>query len=137
MILVIDTSSIEFIYLALGREGKVIAEERIVAKFSQEEKLIVALRDFLLKNKQKVEDLEGIIAVKGPGSFSALRIGLSVVNSLAWSLNIKNVGLSKDEFVDYKDLLKKGEERLAQLQGWQNILPEYGKEPNISSSNKK
>ncbi len=137
MILIIDTSSIDFIYLALGKKEEIIAEERIAAKFSQEEKLIVALRDFLLKNKQKVEDLEGIIAVKGPGSFSALRIGLAVVNSLAWSLNIKNVGLSKDEFVDYKDLLKKGEEQLAQLQGWQNILPEYGKEPNISSPNKK
>lgn len=37
-------------------------------------------------------DIEGIVAYQGPGSFTGLRIGLSVANALAASLNIPIIG---------------------------------------------
>jgi tRNA threonylcarbamoyl adenosine modification protein YeaZ len=41
--------------------------------------------------------LEGVIVCLGPGSFTGIRIGLSVANAFAWSLNIPIVGVSSLE----------------------------------------
>ncbi len=134
MILLVDSSQIERIYLALGGAGKLLFSREIPAKFSHSEKLIPEIDKLLRQASISPGELEGIVVVSGPGSFTALRIGLAVVNALAWAYQIKNVGLSRDQFVDYQDLLKKGEYMLNQIDNWQIIEPVYGKEPNISTA---
>ncbi len=131
MILIIDTANIEYIYLGLGSESRVKHERKIPAKFEQEEKLLVSLDKFIKDNNLELTDLSGIIAVKGPGSFSALRIGLAVGNTLAWVLNKKIVGFKQNDFVNYQDLLKQGIVELDKMDEFQIVLPEYGAEPNI------
>jgi tRNA threonylcarbamoyl adenosine modification protein YeaZ len=46
----------------------------------------------------KLEELTGIIVIKGPGSFTALRVGISVANTLAHQLNIPILGLRTEAF---------------------------------------
>jgi tRNA threonylcarbamoyladenosine biosynthesis protein TsaB len=81
----------------------------------------------LFKHSNKVlSDLEGIVIFKGPGSFTGLRIGFSVANALADSLNILIVATSGT------DWLKRGQ---AELTGGQNdriALPEYGASVHIT-----
>ncbi len=136
MILILDTSNIEYIYLALGEMGDIKYEKKILAKFEQEEKLLVSLKDFLSINKFEIIDLDGLIVVSGPGSFSALRIGLAVANTIAWSFNKGIVGFRKDEFKNYQELLIKGEEFLSESKNFKIVLPQYGVEPNISKPKK-
>jgi len=132
MILILDTSNIEYIYLALGEAGRIKCEEKIAAKFEQEEKLLVSLKIFLNENDIKLTDLDGLSVVSGPGSFSALRIGLAVANTIAWSLQKKIAGFRRDEFKDYQELLIKGEKAMAKIKEFKLVLPEYGAEPNIN-----
>lgn len=71
-------------------------------------------------------DLGAVIIYRGPGSFTGLRIGVSVANTLAYSLDIPIVGASGEQWVQegVKQLQAGASERL--------ILPEYGGEAHIT-----
>lgn len=68
---------------------------------------------------QTLEDLTGVVVYKGPGSYTGLRIGLSVANALSYSFNIQIIATSGD------DWQKKGIQRLLKGDGKQVALPNY------------
>jgi tRNA threonylcarbamoyladenosine biosynthesis protein TsaB len=80
--------------------------------------------DALLKDRHKAfKDIEAIVAYQGPGSFTGLRIGLSVVNALAASYGIPAVGSAGDDWIQVAiDKLLRGDVRPSV------VLPEYGGE---------
>ncbi len=85
----------------------------------------------LLKSQGKDwPDIQGVVCYKGPGSFTGLRIGLSVANALAQSLNVPIVGQGGD------DWLQKGLARLAGGKNDMQVLPEYGAEAHVTKPRK-
>lgn len=46
------------------------------------------IASILASQDKHLTDLEGVVCYKGPGSFTGLRIGLTVANALTYSLNI-------------------------------------------------
>lgn len=62
----------------------------------------VQIDKLLNKSSISLKDIDGIVCFKGPGSFTGLRIGLTVANALAYSQNIPIVARKDD------DWLKKG-----------------------------
>ena len=80
------------------------------------EKLHEFLRDKLAENNATWQDLSEITFMSGPGSFTGLRIGAAIVNSLASELNIPLYN-------------HKGEKV-------QIILPDYGRAANITAPKK-
>lgn len=75
-------------------------------------------------------DLTGLAAYKGPGSFTGLRIGLTVLNTLADSLNIPIVSATGDAW--QSDC----QQALAAGQNQKIVLPEYGGHANITRPKK-
>lgn len=75
-------------------------------------------------------DIKGVVAYEGPGSFTGLRIGLTVANAVAASLEIPIVA-SKDD-----DWAEAGISRL--LAGEQDViaLPYYGQDAHITTPRK-
>lgn len=70
--------------------------------------------------------LTGLVVFKGPGSFTGLRIGLTVANALAYGQNIPIVAQQGEEW------LQRG---IANLKAGQNdrlALPHYGAEAHIT-----
>lgn len=85
----------------------------------------------LLKSQGKsLQDVEGIGVYKGPGSFTGLRIGLSVANALSSGLNQPIVSETGEDWISRAaERLKSGEdEKIA--------LPEYGAPPHITVQKK-
>lgn len=75
-------------------------------------------------------DVTGIVVFKGPGSFTGLRIGIAVCNSLAYANNLPIVGATGDDW---------RAAGLRRLKGGENdeiVLPEYGGEANITQPRK-
>ena len=85
---------------------------------------------FLEEKTGDLHLISGIGVMKGPGSFTGLRIGLTVVNTLADSLNIPIVGAMSD---NWRDLA------LGKLRSGENekiVMPEYGAAANITAPRK-
>lgn len=82
------------------------------------------------KQKTGYADLEGIVVYKGPGSFTGLRIGISVANTIANEIDIPIVGSSGEDWIS------QGVELLAQNPEARLVLPEYGSEPKTTKPKK-
>ncbi len=54
----------------------------------ESEKLLPAISDLLKKSRRRFNEIEGVAVVCGPGPFSAVRIGVTVANTLAKILNV-------------------------------------------------
>lgn len=84
------------------------------------ETLHTTIKELLDSQEKKWDDLEGIGVYKGPGSFTGLRIGLSVGNALAASLQIPIVGATQH------DWRTKAINELLTGADHKQVLPEYG-----------
>lgn len=92
--------------------------------------LLEQLETFLAENNLKFQNLTGLIVYRGPGSFTGLRIGVTVMNTLADSLNIPIVG---QVGIDWQ---KSGVDRLISGKPDKIVLPEYGSPPHITKPTK-
>ena len=79
-------------------------------KMRVEGDILASLEKLLLRRKLHPVDLDEITMVSGPGSFTGLRVGAAIVNTLTYAHSGSLVNL---------------------------IIPEYGKKPNISLRKKK
>ena len=90
-----------------------------------------ATNKFAQSDKDEIfANVSSLIVFKGPGSFTGLRIGITVANAIAYAQNIPIVGTTGENWRG--DGLKK-------LSGGKNdkiVMPEYGAEPNITKSRK-
>jgi tRNA threonylcarbamoyladenosine biosynthesis protein TsaB len=76
---------------ALVREGRVVAESLLDAGRVHAEKLMGQIAAVL--GPDGVESLGGVAVSIGPGSFTGLRIGVSVAKGIAFARNIPLVGV--------------------------------------------
>ncbi|MCD6317994.1 tRNA (adenosine(37)-N6)-threonylcarbamoyltransferase complex dimerization subunit type 1 TsaB [Candidatus Aerophobetes bacterium] len=91
LILGIDTSSRKgFIFIG---EKEDILIYRNFSDRSTSGEIFPALNNLLKAKKIKLNDLQGIVVSLGPGSFTGLRVGLSLAKSLSFSLKIPLVGI--------------------------------------------
>jgi tRNA threonylcarbamoyladenosine biosynthesis protein TsaB len=88
--------------------------------------LLGVIRDELSKQAKSFEDVTGIIVFKGPGSFTGLRIGITVANSLAYGLGIPIAGAESDQWIanGLQELQANHDDKL--------VMPTYGAEANIT-----
>lgn len=63
---------------------------------------LLAMTEAMLKNTElTLNDMDGIAAAKGPGSFTGIRIGLAAAKGLAWSTRKGLCGVSTLEAMAY------------------------------------
>lgn len=106
--------------LYLYDDDKKLAVIRWQAHLKLAETINSQIEKILNKSSFSYEDLEGIAVFKGPGSFTGLRIGASVANALAYSLNIPIVARSG------RDWLGQSTSDLQAGQRDKIAIPDYG-----------
>jgi tRNA threonylcarbamoyladenosine biosynthesis protein TsaB len=57
------------------------------------------INDVLVAHNKSFEDIQGIVCFAGPGSFTGLRIGLSVGNTLAYGLDLPILATQGEEWI--------------------------------------
>lgn len=96
--LAIDTSNF-VMGVALVEENKVIGEVITNLKKNHSIRLMKAVESLLTECDTLPNELDKIVVAEGPGSYTGVRIGVTVAKTLAWTLNIPLVGVSSLEVV--------------------------------------
>lgn len=73
--------------IAIISSGQVLAESSWQSQNDEAEKLMPAIQAFMVEQKLEYSSLDQVLVVKGPGSFTGLRIGVTVANTIAHLTN--------------------------------------------------
>lgn len=92
--------------------------------------LLTMIHTELQKQGADWHDITGVLVFEGPGSFTGLRIGITVADTLAYGLKVPIVAAKGDNW------LKEGISRLEDGENDKLALPHYGAEANITMPKK-
>lgn len=93
MILGIDTAT-DTMSVAVGNASGILGELTTNLKKNHSVRLMPAIEQLLEECGIAVADLKKIAVSSGPGSYTGLRIGVTVAKTLAWDRQIPIVGIS-------------------------------------------
>jgi tRNA threonylcarbamoyladenosine biosynthesis protein TsaB len=86
----------------------------------------LTIQELLRGSHEKLEDVEGIAVYQGPGSFTGLRIGITVANALATGLNVPICAAEGETW------LPTALQKLISGQDDKLVVPTYGAEVHIT-----
>jgi tRNA threonylcarbamoyladenosine biosynthesis protein TsaB len=127
MILAIKTNFEPAEIYVLDDFGNILRQKKWTAERTLAKKLLDKLSKFLGGDFKR---LTGLVVFSGPGSFTGLRIGITVANTIAYTENIPIVGAGGD------DWLKTGVNNLKTGKNNKIVVPEYGQEAHTTKPKK-
>lgn len=95
-VLAIDTSNLA-LGIAVVVDQQVLGEYITYLKKNHSVRAMPAINDLMEEVNVKPKELDRIVVAHGPGSYTGVRIGVTIAKTLAWSLNVPIVGVSSLE----------------------------------------
>lgn len=92
-ILAFDSSNLP-LTVGIIEDDKILTEQIINIKRNHSIQLMPAIDEALKQTNLTLKDIDRIAVAAGPGSYTGLRIAVTVAKSLAWAQDIELVGLS-------------------------------------------
>lgn len=130
MILAIRTDSMAATIATLSPTGEIIKSKEWEAGRQLSVQLPKTIDELLSDSSSEYSDLTGLIVYEGPGSFTGLRIGITIANTIAHELNVPVVGSTGE------DWMIAGTNKLKDAQPGSIVMPVYGGEANITKPKK-
>lgn len=121
----------------IGLVGKEAGESLQVISETEPDAYLSHIDDFLKKEGKQIQDIETIYVVVGPGSATALRAILSIVNTIKFAAGLELVGVEKPMLEDDQETVRKINDGQATLIKDDEFLsPIYAHGPRITISKK-
>ena len=86
--LLLDSSNI-FLSVGLAKDGKVFDKISYEAWQRQSEMMVTEVDNILKRNNIDKSELDGVVVGIGPGSYTGVRIGVTIAKTVAYALHIK------------------------------------------------
>lgn len=96
LLLAIDSAT-SAMSVALVNKGKLLAEVNSLVERNHSVYLMPAIEEALSQAGLSLGALQGIAVGKGPGSYTGVRIGITVAKTMAWTLKLPVAGVSSLE----------------------------------------
>lgn len=127
MILAVRTDSPDAFVGLYGTDGELIEQDTWRADRTLARDLLAHIDTLLRRTSASWKDVDGIVAYRGPGSFTGLRIGLTVANTVAYARSCPIVGEQEDDWINH------GLARLRSNENDGSVMPLYDAPPRITS----
>lgn len=113
----------------LIKDGHIVAEKHWQAHRELSNTLLSVIDALLNETGIHQGSLEGVIVYQGPGSFTGLRIGITVANSIAYAHKLPIVATQSDDWV---------QQGISGLMSrpLQQVVPHYGRDATITKPKK-
>lgn len=95
-ILAIDTSN-QTLAIAVVKGNDVLFNSTKIVKNTHSVEAMPEIEKAINASGQTMQDIDRIAVAKGPGSYTGLRIGVTIAKTLAWTLNKELVAISSLE----------------------------------------
>lgn len=92
----LDTSS-NYLYTAILEDTKVISEIKEKLERDLSSLALFKIEEMFKNNNMDLNDIKKIIVVNGPGSFTGVRIGLTIAKTISWAKKIPIIQISSLE----------------------------------------
>lgn len=86
--LLLDSSNV-FLSVGIAKDGVVIDRVHYEAWQRQSEMMVTEIDNILSKNNITKEELDAVVVGIGPGSYTGVRIGVTIAKTIAYALGIK------------------------------------------------
>ena len=100
MVLHINTKDQKVVKVSLKKDGKVVKSLRESREYGSQVLLPLVIK-LLRTTNYELKTLQGIEVETGPGSFTGLRVGVSVANALGFALGIPINGKKFETQLNY------------------------------------
>ena len=97
-ILFLDTSSF-FVTVAILEDDKILYEFKDVITDDMSSRIMPIISEGFNSVAFSIKDIDKIFVVNGPGSFTGVRIGVTIAKTIAWALKIKISTISSLEYL--------------------------------------
>lgn len=105
MSLFIDTSSFRLTIAVINEENNtIVSYYNELLKKDLSEKVLEVIKKCIDDSKIIPRDIKKIYIVNGPGSFTGVRIGVTIAKTFAWSMEIKLIPISSLEVLASLDV---------------------------------
>ena len=108
MLILAFESSAKAASAALVRDGKLVSQYSQCSGLTHSRTLLPMGEDMLRNAELKLSDVDLLAVAHGPGSFTGVRIGVSMVKGLAWASDKPCVGVSTLEAMAWHGLAAGG-----------------------------
>jgi tRNA threonylcarbamoyladenosine biosynthesis protein TsaB len=130
MILVLRTDTMTAFLGLLSPVGEILKRQEWEAGRQLSVQLPGAIDEILGSADINYKDISGIVVYEGPGSFTGLRIGITILNTMAHELKIPIAGSTGEEWIEV------GLDKLKETKSGTIVMPVYGGEANITKPKK-
>ena len=100
--LLLDSSN-KYLTVALAKDNKLVDVIFYEAWQRQSEMMVVEIDNILKRNKVSRADLDAVVTGIGPGSYTGVRIAISIAKTIAYALKIKLYAVSSLSLLKIKD----------------------------------
>ena len=97
-ILLIDTTT-SFVTVSIFNNDKIVYSFHEQIKDDMSSKLIPIIEESFKQVDFELKDIDKILVVNGPGSFTGIRVGVTVAKTIAWALKKDIVPISSLELI--------------------------------------
>ena len=100
--LLLDSSNV-YLSVGLAKDGKVVDKIFYEAWQRQSEMMVTEVGNILKRNNIDKSELDGVVVGAGPGSYTGVRIGVTIAKTIAYSLKIKVYAKSSLSLLKHKE----------------------------------